>query len=154
MRIPILIGPLEFQSKAEAKQYARSILGQYLDHQTITEQDDSFLRDLIAIHPEAVAKVGCGISHFSSQTDPIWKTTRHFVLVRTDGSTTDFSFHTCLDGSNNRKDVLHALRHAIAYQVLYFQGEEFRNGCVVCPYTKQLLTPSNCHVDHCPPLTF
>jgi len=117
--------------------------------------DEVFLRDLIAIHPEAEQKIGCGISGFTTEVDPIWRTTRHFVVVRTDGSITDFSFHTCIDGNNHRKDVLQALRHAVSDQVINFQRLSFcRCTPVLCPYTGEELSTSHCHVDHEPPNTF
>lgn len=155
MPIPIQIGPLTFKTKAAAKEACRSILSNYEVNQTITGFDDAFLRDLIAIHPEAKQKIGCGISWFTSQIDPVWKTTRHFVIVRNDGSSTDFSFHTCIDGSDHRKDVLHALRHAVSDQIVTYQRGMFALGIpIVCPYTGEQLSASNCHVDHSPPDTF
>jgi hypothetical protein len=155
MNIPIQIGANTFKSKSDAKNHARAIMERYSVNQIITGTDDIFLRDLIAIHPEADQKIGCGIAHFTSQIDPVWKTTRHFLIVRTDGSSTDFSFHTCIDGNNHRKDVLHALRHAIAEQVVYFARCAFIcNPHPSCPYTGEILSPANCHVDHSPPETF
>lgn len=155
MKIPIQIGPHTFNSKADAKKHTRAIMARYEDHQPINGTDYIFLHDLVAVHPEANQKIGCGISYFTIQVDPIWKTTRHFVIVRTDGSSTDVSFHTCIDGTNHRKDVLHALRHAIADQIVVFQRGMFSLGIqICCPYTGEQLSPSYCHVDHTPPDTF
>lgn len=155
MTIPLQIGPITFKSKSDAKNHCRAIMDRYPVQQIITGIDDVFLRDLIAIHPEADQKIGVGISHFTTQIDPVWKTTRHFLIVRLDGSSTDFSFHTCIDGNNHRKDVLHALRHAIADQVVNFQRCSFAlQHQMSCPYTGETLTSSHCHVDHTPPDTF
>lgn len=151
----IYIGPHTFKSKAAAKDHSRSIMERHPMHFPIIGPDDIFLRDLISIHPECEQKTGSGIKHFTSRIDPIWKTTRHFVIVRTDGSTTDFSFHTCIDGNNHRKDVLQALRHAISDQVVNFQRCSFAlDGEIRCPYTGEILSASHCHVDHTPPDTF
>ena len=49
---------------------------------------------------EAAQKIGCGISHFTTQLDPEWRKHRHFVIVRTDRVRTDVSFHICIDGTN------------------------------------------------------
>lgn len=98
----IQIGPHTFTSKAAAKQHARAIMKRHAEIGVMLPADEAFLRDLISIHPEAEQKIGCGIAGFTTQVDPIWRTTRHFVIIRTDGSMTDFSFHTCIAGNNLR----------------------------------------------------
>jgi hypothetical protein len=154
-RIPIQIGPLFFDSKAAAKRFSREIIQRYVDGEKIVGSDDLFLRDLVAIHPEASAKIGCGIAHFTTQLDPEWRRNRHFVIVRNDGSPTDVSFLTCIDGSNDRRDVFHALRHAVADQVIAFQRAAFAKAAPpVCPYANAVLSVSTAHVDHAPPETF
>ena len=153
-RIPIQIGARLFDSKSQAKDFSRDIIRRYTEGETIVGEDDLFLRDLVAIHPEAAQKIGCGISHFTTQLDPEWRKHRHFVIVRTDGVRTDVSFHICIDGSNERRDCFHALRHAVADQVFSFQLAALAEGSVVCPYTQVVLTRENVHVDHAPPDTF
>jgi hypothetical protein len=154
-KIPIQIGARSFQTKTEAKTFARHILTRHADGEVIAGLDDLFLRDLVALHHEASTKIGCGVAHFSAQHDPVWGNTRHFVIVRTDGTSTDVSFHTCIDGSNARRDVFHALRHAIADQVISFQQAAFAGDILpICPYTGEILTISDAHVDHTPPDTF
>src|SRR5437763_13715872 len=81
-RVPIQIGPRLFSSKSEAKSFTRELISRYGDGETISGVDDTFLRDLIAIHHDAAKKIGCGIAHFTVQPDPNWGTTRHFVIVR------------------------------------------------------------------------
>lgn len=154
-KIPIQIGSQIFATKTEAKNYARAIMARYAEAETIIGADDLFLRDLVAIHPEATRKIGSGISHFTTQLDPVWRKSRHFVIVRTDGTNTDVSFHICIDGSNDRRDVFHALRHAVAEQVISFQRAAFAGDILpVCPYTNEVLSFSDAHVDHTPPDTF
>lgn len=155
MNTPIQVGPHKFTSKSAAKQHARGIMKRHAEIGIMTPGDEMFLRDLIALHPESEQKIGCGILGFTTQVDPVWKTTRHFAIIRTDGSITDFSFHTCLDGNNHRKDVLQALRHAVADQVLTFLNREFETqDKIFCPFTGIQLVPFECHVDHIPPDTF
>lgn len=155
MYTPIKIGPHEFTSKNAAKQHARGIMKKHVELGVMLPGDEMFLRDLVALHPEAEQKIGCGISGFTTQVDPIWRTTRHFAIIRTDGSTTDFSFHTCIDGANHRKDVLQALRHAVSDQVVTFQNCCFSlDEPLLCPFTGYELSPFDCHVDHTPPDTF
>lgn len=154
-KIPIQIGAQIFATKTEAKNYARAILARYAEAETIIGADDLFLRDLVSIHPEAAQKIGSGISHFTTKLDPVWRKNRHFVIVRTDGSDTDVSFHICIDGSNDRRDVFEALRHAVAEQVISFQRAAFAGGTpLICPYTNKTLSFLDAHVDHAPPDTF
>jgi hypothetical protein len=154
-KIPIQIGARFFKTKTEAKNFARSIMARWADGEIISGLDDLFLRDLVALHHEAAAKIGCGIEHFTIQRDPVWGNTRHFLIIRTDGSFTDVSFHTCIDGSNERRDVFHALRHAVSEQVIEFQQAAFSGDILpICPYTQEILVMSDAHVDHMPPNTF
>lgn len=154
-KIPIQIGARHFTTKTEAKSHARDIMARYQEGQRITGLDDLFLRDLVAIHPEAVRKIGGGIDHFTTQLDPVWRNSRHFVIVRSDGSSTDVSFHICIDGSNDRRDVFHGLRHAVADQVIAFQRLALGGDLMpICPFTAEVLTIANAHVDHEPPDTF
>jgi|GEM_PF-1461962 len=134
-KIPIQIGAQNFATKTDAKSHARAIMARHAEAETIGGADDLFLRDLVAIHPEAARKIGSGISHFTTKLDPVWRKNRHFVIVRTDGTDTDVSFHICIDGSNDRRDVFHALRHAVAEQVISFQRVAFAGDILpICPY--------------------
>lgn len=154
-RIPVQIGARTFATKTAAKEFARGIIARHADGQTIMGEDDLFLRDLVSIHPEAATKIGCGVAHFTTRRDPVWRSNRHFQIVRNDGSETDVSFHVCIDGTNERGDVFAALRHAVCEQVISFQRAAFASGVPpVCPYTKQSLTVADAHVDHTPPDTF
>lgn len=154
-RSPIQIGPRLFATKTEAKNFSRDIIARHAEGEIIFGTDDLFLRDLVAIHPEAARKAGCGIAHFSTALDPVWRNSRHFVIVRTDGSETDVSFHICIDGSNDRRDVFHAFRHAVAPQVVDFQRRALGSDQQpICPYMGVPLTVANAHVDHAPPETF
>jgi hypothetical protein len=63
---------------------------------TATAEDDEFLRNLVAEHPEAEAKIGCEIDRFETRRN---LNNIGFWIIRTDGkSTTDFSFGKCLSG--------------------------------------------------------
>lgn len=150
----ITIGPLDFRTKAAAKEFFRAIRDAYGSGERLSEEDAAHLHVLIARHPEAEAKIGCGISHFTVERDVVFGTTRHFTLHRVDGSSTDFSFHACVDGGNGRSDRLEALRREIEEQITSFRDMRFSQGPVVCPYLGVELTPAGSHVDHMPPNTF
>lgn len=154
-RVPIQIGPKEFDTKSAAKTFCRELIKRYKDGVVIVGMDDLFLRDLVAIHPEAKQKLGGGIAHFTIQLDPEWRTTRHLVIVRLDGSATDVSFHICIDGSNDRRDVFHGLRRAIVSQIVAYKTAAYVGDILpICPYTGAVLSYPDGHIDHAPPNTF
>ena len=93
----VIIASLTFPTKRAAKDFFREIRDRYKDGERIAREDDGYLRDLVAVHPEAGLKIGCGISHFTVETDSEFGTTRHFVIHRTDGSSTDVSFLSSID---------------------------------------------------------
>ena len=149
------IGPWSFSSKAKAKEYIRFILNKYAEGECISEEDDLFLRELILLHPEAAQKMGSGVESFSTRLDPVWKKTRHFVLIRSDGSSTDFSFLSCLDGADSKKDVVSALRQAVSDQIISFKAEAFSGDILpICPYLGVSVRFEEAHVDHAAPQTF
>jgi hypothetical protein len=150
----ICIAGHEFRTKRAAKEFIAALRDRYADGVTIPDPDSIFLDELLAAHPEAFDKTGCGISHFTVATETVFGRTRHFVVHRTDGSCTDFSFHSCLDGPKDRRDRLDAMRRALEPSILRFRGSIFLGGPVSCPFTGVALSPRSCHIDHTPPNTF
>ncbi len=149
----VLIGSLDFKTKTAAKDFFRAIRDRYEDGAVLSDEDSACLHALISCHPEASDKIGCGIARFTISTEPIFRS-RHFKLIRKDGVDTDFSFHSCIDGRNLRRDRLEALRREVDYQIIGFRDSEFRKGLVRCPFLDVPLSPSDCHVDHVPPSSF
>lgn len=155
MPIPVFIGGTIFPSKTVAKDFFRSLRDRYDNHVEIIGEDHEHLRSLIACHPEADGKIGVGVASFSVSVDAEFGSTRHFVIHRTDGSSTDFSFLICIDGRNHRRDRFEAMRRAVEDQIIafrdaYFAGAPERN----CPLRGIPITPSAYHVDHAPPEKF
>jgi hypothetical protein len=62
----------------------------------ISADDAIVLKAALALHPEAQAKIGCGISHFSVRSADFG--TKCFWVNRTDGTTEKFSFRSCIYG--------------------------------------------------------
>ncbi len=154
MAIPISIAGIPFATKKAAKTHISELRDCYQDGVTIAAPDSSFLAELLTLHPESDDKIGIGVSHFTVSTDIVFGRTRHFVVHRRDGSSTDFSFHACIDGRKDRRDRLEALRRAIEPTILRFRDEQFASGPMICPFLSVGLSPSNCHVDHVSPDTF
>jgi hypothetical protein len=154
-RTPIIIDGWTFTTKAAVREHCRNIVKSYLDGALVSADDDLFLRALISRHPDADQKTGPGILGFTVATDPIWHKTRGFVLLRTDGTFTDFSYYQCIAAASPEKDIYSALRNAVSKQIIHFKRETFStNRQILCPYTGILLSPDNCHVDHKAPKTF
>lgn len=149
----ITIGTTVFKSKDEAKKFFRVIRDIHSDGETITEPYAKLLHGLIACHPEAASKIGCGIKYFTVETEPFYFS-RHFVLHREDGTSTDFSFNNCVYGRKIKNDKIDALRSAIEPQISEFRNAQFDKGDVFCPHLKIKLTKHTCHVDHIFPITF
>ncbi|MDO8544492.1 MAG: DCL family protein [Opitutaceae bacterium] len=152
---PIAISGRTFPSKGAAKKFFGEIRECYADGVRLDSDDDGTLRGLLACHPEAMEKIGAGIAYFCVETDAVFGRTRHFVVHRSDGSSTDFSFRACIDGRNDRRDRLEALRRAVKPQIVVFRDRCFAtNPTPTCPLRGVSVTRAAYHVDHQPPLDF
>lgn len=155
MAKPVTIAGLLFPSKSEAKQFFGGIRDRYADGVRLDEEDHVLVRGLLACHPEAAEKTGAGVEYFCIGTDMEFGRTRHFVVHRIDRSHSDFSFHACIDGRNERRDQLEALRRAVKPQILAFRDACFARGQrLFCPLRNVLIKRDAYHVDHQPPLDF
>lgn len=158
-RQPIKIGSLEFPTKKAAKTYFKDMLGRYRNGQTVEETDASVLRNLIERHPEAVQKIGCGITRFfKDKTD---KPTSCFWLERVDDMRTDFSYISCVDakGKSLYQEFAEACRMAVAEDLEKAKTQHFEihrnaDGKVPCEVTGQDVAIYESHLDHMNPMTF
>jgi hypothetical protein len=118
------IGELVFQSKKDAKACFREMLGRYVDGQTIEPGDAVHLEALMERHPEAEHKIGGGIKRF--YRDATDQPTSCFWIERTDGSCTDFSFHSCVDmkGKSLYQEFSEACREAVRQELIAAKGTE------------------------------
>jgi hypothetical protein len=90
---PVRVGSLQFDRKGDATEFFRSMLYKYELGDKVSEEDAEILAELVAMHPEAAEKIGCGIQSFSVRTADY--NTRCFWVNRTDGSTEKFSLKSC-----------------------------------------------------------
>jgi hypothetical protein len=121
----VVVGHLDFPSKEMAKAFYPSIRDAYSDGERLQPEHHAFLADLISLHPDAAEKIGSGIQFFSVESDFQYQKTRHFAIHRVDGTSTDVSFLACINGRNIRKDVLGAMREAVADQIVQFRNAFF-----------------------------
>lgn len=154
---PYLIGLKEFRTKKEAEAFVQSILYRYKPGQELSDEDLVFIMDLLQRHPSAEKKIGVGIRNVRVVKEVIWGTC-HFEILRTDGSTTDFSFMKCLYPATRLQLFKQACRHAVAKEMVDFRHRAFdlanAEGQIICPILHTPITIHEAHVDHGPPWTF
>lgn len=151
----ITIGTTHYRSKEAVRDVCRNIVQRYGTNGDITNPDDDlFLRQLLARHPEYDLKRGNGIAHFRviAHTSHGRKSTG-LALVRLDGETVDFSWNSCLTPPTHRSQVLDALRRSIVDQVAAARAAVLGSGRpLVCSVTNTpILSVAELHMDHANP---
>lgn len=113
----VQIGNQTWGSKAAALEAIYRIRDSVQDGKPILGISAELLTAATDLHADAAQKRGCGISHFTVAKGRAGK--RHFVLHRTDGSSTDISFRDLWvsDKARANKDRMKALRDTIETQV-------------------------------------
>jgi hypothetical protein len=91
---PITLGQLHFGKKCDAAAYLKSMLHKYDVGDKVSVADTEVLRGALALHPDADAKVGCGIADFSVRSADFGS--KCFWVNRIDGSTEKFSYKSCI----------------------------------------------------------
>jgi Protein of unknown function (DUF3223) len=137
--------------KKEAMARCHEIVARTEDGQRVTGEDDvGFLHCLLDRHPRASQKIGVGVASFTVQ--PMERGTRGFVLHRYDGSSTDFSYYSCITPPNDVALARKAMRRAVDQQISEFRKASAARGPLVCEVTGEALTWDDVHVDHAPPI--
>lgn len=93
---PISFGSLDFARKGDAEKHLMDMLHRYDVGDKVSDDDAIVLKAALALHPDAEAKMGCGILYFSVRSADFG--TKCFWLNRTDGTTEKFSFRSCIYG--------------------------------------------------------
>lgn len=91
---PISFGDLHFAKRGDAIAFLNTILQKYDVGDKVNSLDGKVLLDALAHHPEAIDKIGCGISSFSVRSADFG--TKCFWVNRTDGTTAKFSHKACV----------------------------------------------------------
>jgi len=119
------------------------------------------LFELLKNHPKVNEKIGTGVDYFFVQQSK-WKTNQYnFMIQRTDGSSTDFSFNKCFHPerkySKNKNWPL-IFRNVIKDQIDSFRKSAFEmvghKDKFICSHTNLKFKKIYSHVDHVYPLTF
>lgn len=144
------LGAHSFSSKAAIGSRCKELLHRRLGR-IVAPDEEAFLRDLVAMHPQASAKIGCGVAGFE-----VWLSsygTPRFVLIRTDGSRADFSYKVCLEPWRSSPETCAkaALRVEVEDQILRFLRDERQRGPLVDAVTGRPICNEKPHVDHASP---
>jgi hypothetical protein len=107
------IGELNFKTQKAAVAHYRSILYRYGNGVRISEPDATHLHWLLSRHPNTDQKIGRGVA----QRVPEYGATG-LVLIRMDGSSTDFSYLTCIKAPSDLADAKEALRAEVREDIL------------------------------------
>lgn len=133
--------------KTRARQLCREIIARTPDGTPVHADDAEFVRAILALHPDAAGKIGCGVAGFTTATDKRYRTGRHFVLLRVDGTSTDFSWTEAITPTGHVQKIRNAMRVAIEPQILAFRDAQDPLACAL-----DAAHPGPYHVDHAGPL--
>jgi hypothetical protein len=85
-----------FARKGDAIAFFKVMLHRYDVGDKVSAADEVMLRAVLALHPRADEKIGCGVKHFSVRSADFGS--KCFWINRPDGTTEDFSYRTCIRG--------------------------------------------------------
>ena len=155
MARPVTISGIAFNSKTEAEERIREILGRYSQMEPLRGDDLKFAAAILESHPNRDVIVDCGVKRIVVQHLKDRYDSRRFLLVRMDSSVRDFTWRHALYPKTARSRVMKACRYAIKDQIQTFRMASFHDQAEqVCAVSGKPITASNSDVDHIPPRTF
>ncbi|KAL8172038.1 hypothetical protein V2J09_023842 [Rumex salicifolius] len=100
----------------------------YRDGERLTAEDEkAVLQKILAYHPHADAKIGCGFDSIMVDRHPLFRHSRCLFVVRTDGGWIDFSYQKC---------IREYIRYKFPSYAERFIREHFKRGSVPKPCLK------------------
>lgn len=148
-----------FKTKTAEMAHCKAMLARYRDGEFVNDEDSQFLRTLLERHPEAHDKIGVGVTRFFRKRTS--QGTSCFWVERNDGSTSDFSYKSCVNAKGNtlEQEFAEACRQAVqsdldAAKLAHFQKHGNAQGKVPCEVTGELVAIYESHLDHQKPMTF
>jgi hypothetical protein len=143
---------ITFTSKDAIKKHVRSIFDAYSVGQSLNDEHQKFVIELLQWHPMVEAKIGCGIARIEVHIPKPW-TTKGFLIVRTNGSKTDFSYLLCLNPklAEQHNKFKAACRTAIVYEISEFKQAAFAGRATIwSDVDGREITWAEAHADHYP----
>lgn len=108
--------------------------------------DIHFLLCIFENHSEWESKKGVGIKSISIINN--FFKTRCFQLNRIDGTSTDISFTHSISNVSKISEIKKACRNAIRDEIVKFRNANVEFGKTICPFSNEILTSDNTHIDH------
>lgn len=134
-------------NKKDKIERCRQILYKYGVGDVITNgYDIDFLLFIFENHSEWESKKGVGIKSISIINN--FFKTRCFQLNRIDGTSTDISFTHSISNVSKISEIKKACRNAIRDEIVKFRNANVEFGKTICPFSNQVLTSDNTHIDH------
>ncbi|KAM2301476.1 hypothetical protein ACFX1S_032376 [Malus domestica] len=90
---------LKFNDILKWSQTWRHILRKYPVNETLNDEDKSKLMTALYFHPHRMDKIGPGVQDIKIGAHPKHEEAHCFMVVRTDGTVEDFSYHKCVMGA-------------------------------------------------------
>lgn len=153
-RQPIDLPSKSFKSKSEATAYFKEMLNRYHDGDELNPEDDEILFELLQRHPNTDEKVGAGVKCFYRDPSPIHPSSC-FHLERIDGTTTDFSYTSCISGNppTLSQQFYEACRYAVSRGLIDKKVKLFKDagGTMLCGKTGTQLTIHEAEYRHTTP---
>jgi len=150
MAIPFVIPSRTFKSRTAAKNFVRDeILHAYpLRERIPVGTHEQILREILELHSDADEKIGEGIDYFYVQEtwrlpgkEAVGRKQRAIIVVRTDGSERDWSYHHVIDSPTEAANVKSALAFAIDDARVRRRDEDFASDSepVYCALSGELI---------------
>lgn len=103
------IGQRKYQRKGEAEETVRKLLHGHKVGYELEGEEFDLIRDLLDMHHEAADKIGSGVKGIRIAPPLIGKW-NGFEVIRTDGTSIDFSYKTCFKAPSLRSQVHNVMR--------------------------------------------
>jgi len=144
------LGGHQYRNQTAVRKTATGILQGKPGAWEITSPDaQTFLLDLLQLHPTAGEKIGVGVDRI--ETIPK-QGNRCFQIIRKDGTTDSFSYIKCLSSPTRKATVLTAFRDEISEQTMAFRAAAFAHcETLTCPLSLVPVSTETSHVDHVSP---
>lgn len=151
---PVDLPSVSFKSKSEATAYFKEMLNRYNDGDELNADDDAILFELLQRHPEASDKIGVGVKRIYRDRTPFHPTSC-FHIERTDGTTTDFSYPSCISGNTSSlaQRFYEACRFAVSQDLIKQKEKLFKEagGIMTCKKTGAEITINEADYRHTTP---
>ena len=149
-----IVNKIPFKTQKQVQDYAKEIMYRNDVGECLKGDDFDFMLDYFAVfHHEWDIKKGSGVECIEVIIDALYSKYRAFWIHRTDGSDTDISYNISkIKKRNYKTDLRSALRNVIHPQIKEFKQKSFEDSTyLICPYTNELMTKYDCHIDHYKP---